>query len=257
MKLDQHLKSLPYDDLILLGYRGSCAHGTYVPPDEPESTDDIDLMGVAVGSISDYLGTTQSLGKKGTIEVAEEQWDTVVYELRKYIGLLCKANPNVLSLLWIPNRLLLHQTACGLILRENRDLFMTKRVHAAYTNYAKAQLLRLEKGAYRGYMGEKRKALVAEYGYDTKNASHCIRLLRMGIEAMQTGTLTVYREADAQMFIDIKKGLWTLDEVQAMAQSMFLLSDQALWKCTLPDEPDMDRVNNLCTGLIKTHLGLR
>lgn len=31
-------------------------------------------------------------------------------------------------------------------------------------------------------MGEKRKQLVAKHGYDTKNASHLIRLLRMGME---------------------------------------------------------------------------
>jgi hypothetical protein len=49
------------------------------------------------------------------------------------------------------------------------------------------------KGENLGYMGEKRKELVLEHGYDSKNAAHCVRLLRMAKEIFETGGMTVYR----------------------------------------------------------------
>ena len=41
-------KILPSEGLILLGYRGSIAHGMYVPQEDPDSIDDKDVMGVFV-----------------------------------------------------------------------------------------------------------------------------------------------------------------------------------------------------------------
>lgn len=56
-------------------------------------------------------------------------------------------------------------------------------------------------------MGERRKALVRRHGYDTKNAAHLIRLLRMGIEFLQSGELLVDRSGhDAGELLAIKRG---------------------------------------------------
>ena len=61
----------------------------------------------------------------------------------------------------------------------------------------------MERNACKGYMGEKRKRLVEKFGYDTKNASHLIRLLRMGMEFLVDGELHVERE-DAKELLRIK-----------------------------------------------------
>ena len=71
-----------------------------------------------------------------------------------------------------------------------------------------------------GYMGEKRKALVDKYKFDTKNASHCIRLLRMCMEALITGEVHVFRE-DASQLLEIKRGRWSLEQVKAEADRLF------------------------------------
>jgi len=42
-------------------------------------------------------------------------------------------------------------------------------------------------------MGKKRRELVMRVGYDSKNAAHLIRLLRMGIEFLTEGTMYVER----------------------------------------------------------------
>ena len=54
-----------------------------------------------------------------------------------------------------------------------------------------------KKGENIGYMGDKRKRLVVELGYDAKNASHCVRLLRMCIEFLTTGEMTLTGQTPA------------------------------------------------------------
>lgn len=65
------------------------------------------------------------------------------------------------------------------VLRADRE----KLVHLSAGdshNLAKLQSFRaLHKQHFSGYQGAKRKAIVRQHGYDTKNAAHLIRLLRM------------------------------------------------------------------------------
>ena len=69
-----------------------------------------------------------------------------------------------------------------------------------------------------GRMGAKRKELVEKFGYDTKNASHLIRLLKMGIEALTTGELLIERP-DNNMLLEIKRGEWKLERVLKLSDS--------------------------------------
>ncbi len=44
---------------ILLAYRGSIAHGCYMPPEDEDSIDDKDFMGVVVAPVEHYFGLTE------------------------------------------------------------------------------------------------------------------------------------------------------------------------------------------------------
>lgn len=231
---------------ILLGYRGSVAHGMYVPNSDPNSIDDIDLMGVCVPPIDYYYGLHQ-YGSRGTKEITQDPYDVVVYEARKMISLLAQGNPNVLSMLWLDSYL--KNSDAGQMLIDSRHIFMAKHVYHSFIGYAHGQMKRMTRFEHNGYMGEKRKQLVAKHGYDTKNAAHLIRLLRMGIEAMQTGKLQVVRP-DAEELLSIKHGAFSLDEVQAMADDLFNQCRDAKDNSPLPDKPDMEAINQLCVEMI-------
>jgi predicted nucleotidyltransferase len=82
------------EGLISLCWRGSVAHGMYVPKSDPDSIDDKDVLGVYIGPREHYLG----FGRKTVYEKWEGEWDSVFYELRQFIGLLLNCNPNVLKL---------------------------------------------------------------------------------------------------------------------------------------------------------------
>ena len=80
----EDLKELLPENVILLGYRGSIAHNMYITPDKPEGTDDIDVMGVCIPPNSSLYGLDRFEQK----ECIKDEYDSVVYELRKFVRLL-------------------------------------------------------------------------------------------------------------------------------------------------------------------------
>jgi predicted nucleotidyltransferase len=232
--------------MSLIGYRGSIAHGTYVPSTDPNSIDDKDLMGVYVGKKEHYIG----FGGREVYEKKLNEWDVVLYELRKFIGLLLKSNPNVLMMLWLPERYYLYKDSYGQMLIDNRNIFVSKYAYHSFSGYAQGQLHRMTNFKYEGYMGDKRKSLVDKYGFDCKNGAHLVRLLRMGIEFLTEGELFVERE-DATQLISIKKGEWTLEQVKKEAEKLFLLAQEAYVRSKLTDKPDYKKAEELLISMIE------
>jgi predicted nucleotidyltransferase len=183
----------------------------------------------------------------------KDEWDVVLYSMKKFVSLLLKANPNVVGLLWLRDEDYAVTSDQLTVLRAYRDIFSSKKAYNSFTGYAYSQLQKLQKNEYNGYMGQKRKALVDQFGYDTKHASHCIRLLRMGIEFLETGQMNVWRP-DAQELLDIKQGKWKLHQVQGEAQHLFQKARQAMAHSPLPDHPNYARAEELLMDLTMSHL---
>lgn len=238
----EKLELIP-DNLMFLGYRGSIAHGMYVPNTDPNSIDDKDIIGVYMNNGSHYVGIKK---EKEVKEKWYKEWDCVYYELLKMVSLLIKGNPNVLSTLWLDDKYILYQNVAWKDLVTIRDAFVCKNVYHSFCGYAHGQFHRMTHMAFDGYMGEKRKSLVEKYGYDTKNATHLIRLLRMGIEFLTEGTLYVERRNDATQLLEIKRGEWTLEQVKIESERLFKLCEEAYVHSSLPNQPDAEKINSYC-----------
>lgn len=245
------------DWIVLCVNMGSISHGTHNP--DPESIDDIDIMGVVIPPEDYYIGL-KSFGSRGTKEIKAGRYDIVLYEMKKFIGLLSKGNPNVVGALFLRPEYYLRVGDAGRMLLSNRERFLTRNLASCILGYANDQLRRLDNSlkldpSYKGYMGAKRKELVEKYGYDTKYASHLVRLLRMCLEFLETRQLNVYRENDAQELRDIKGGKYQFRDLEGMVIDLFneckgklhLISD-------LPQFPDQDFLNQLTVNLISTHI---
>lgn len=235
---------------ILSGYRGSIAHGLYTPPKEPTSIDDKDVMYIVVPTIDNYFGL-KNYGSHGTKEIKKDEWDIVVYEALKFIGLLEQGNPNVLMMLWLEQNHYLSVSAAGQLLIDNKSLFVGRHVYRSFTGYAYGQLHRMTHNAFQGHMGDKRRKLVEKFGYDCKNGAHLVRLLRMGIEFLKDGELHVQRE-DASQLLEIKRGEWPLEKVIAESEKLFASAELGYMNSTLPAEPDREAINKLATLVIET-----
>ena len=234
----------------LLGYVGSLSHGTWRPNTDPNSTDDKDIQGVCIAPIETYFGL-QNFEQK---IVQKDEWDSCVYEIRKYFRLLLNSNPNVMSLLWLEPHHYIFKSKVGQAILDNRDLFVSKQAHKSFNGYAFSQLQNIERGVFNGRLGARRKALYEKHGFDGKHAAHCIRLLRMGIEYLTEGKLHVLRP-DAPELITIKDCQWTLEQVKDEARRLFALSDEAYVRSPLPNQPDRDGAERLLVNILRDNVG--
>lgn len=240
------------DHAAIVARRGSEAHGLYVPPEEDTGTDDRDLIGVVIPPIQYYLGLESWEG----VEEIRPPWDVVLYEFKKVVRLLCKQNPNILSLLWLAPADYLYVSQGGQALLAARKLFRAKQpAYAAFIGYADSKLSHLEQFETKGYMGEKRKKLIERFGYDTRNASHLIRLLHMGAEYLETGELQVKRTVDRDLLLRIKRGEWLLPDIRAYAAEVKARCNRALESSPLPETVDLDKIDRLVVLILADVLG--
>jgi predicted nucleotidyltransferase len=180
--------------------------------------------------------------------------DRVIYNLQKFCKLALNGNPNILELLWLDPKFHTYRTREYMLLRDNRASFLSKRICTSYLGYVHGQMQRLtshkDKPVREG-RNPARAALEAKYGYDTKHASHVIRLLIQGAQLLKSGGLEVTLQgANLAVCKEIKHGLWSFDEFADFANKLreqFQLLEQ---ETDLPAHPDVERIERLLVDLI-------
>ena len=101
--------------------------------------------------------------------------------------------------------------------------------------------------AYQTWLRQRNPAraeLERKQGYDTKHAMHLVRLMRMGVEVLETGDLRVRRE-DADELLAIRGGAMSFDELSAHADAMRSQMQAAAWTSSLPQDVDHGFVDAL------------
>lgn len=117
---------------IYFARHGSHAYGTSTP----ES--DEDFRGIAVAPAIYYLGALHRFE-----QATQKEPDLTVFDVKKFIALAAQCNPNIIELLFVDDSDVLKCTAAGEMLREARDLFVTKRARHTFSGYAASQLKRI------------------------------------------------------------------------------------------------------------------
>jgi len=109
---------------------GSHAYGTNV-----EGSDE-DRRGVFIMPTFDLLGTQYFP------QISDEKNDTTFYEIRTFIELLAKGNPNMLELLNTPEECIVfkHEIWDNIFTPEVKAKFITKKLKHTFSGYAYAQL---------------------------------------------------------------------------------------------------------------------
>ena len=95
-----------------------------------------------------------------------------------------------------------------------------------------------------------RAELERRHGYDTKHAMHLIRLMRMGLEALQHGELLVRRQ-DADELSAIRDGALSFDALLASAARLQQELEQAAATTTLPQDVDPAHVEEIAVALMR------
>lgn len=89
-----------------------------------------------------------------------------------------------------------------------------------------------------------RKELEIKCGYDSKHASHLVRLLKMGYEILTQGKVIVKRP-DREELLAVKNGAWSYERVMEFAQYMQSRLDSAYKVTKLPKSVNFEKINNL------------
>jgi hypothetical protein len=106
--------------------------------------------------------------------------------------------------------------------------------------------------AYETWKAERNPAraeLERRFGYDTKDAMHLVRLMRMGLELLQTGDLHV-RRADAEELRAIRDGALSYDDLLAHATELASRVPIAASRSALPAAVDRGAVEELWWELV-------
>jgi predicted nucleotidyltransferase len=241
-------------NVILAGYRGSESHGTSLFEGDM-ATDDVDVFAITVQRPEWYVGLHgYTNSSRQAHQTAGARLDLMLYDVRKFFHLLAKGNPNVHVVLWLKPEHYIWNTIPGARIILNRRIFLSTSCLDALCGYATAQFKKMGTGQlYQGYMGAKRKMQVDRFGYDVKNAAHCIRLLLMGIELCTEGTLYSWRpESERAELMAVKRGEWSLETVKARADELWATYRKVEKHADLPEWPDYDAINALLVETIES-----
>lgn len=138
---------------------GSKAYGLDTP------TSDTDIRGVFV------LPKDQFYGLNYIGQINDETNDTAYYELRKFIELCSKNNPNILELLNVPEDCVLYKHP--IFDQIKMSLFLSKQCEKSFANYAYAQIKKargLEKKIVNPVEKERKSVLDFCYVYDNSSS---------------------------------------------------------------------------------------
>lgn len=236
-ELERYL-SMDLDRVIFLGYRGSHVHGY------SQSDSDVDLLGVTLFPPSYYIGLTSAKATKNfEIHTPDgTSLDFVIYELRHFIHLLLKGNPNVLLTLFLPDKFIRIQTHYWREIVEQRDVFLSKQAARAYLGYARSHMEKFH-----------RKKPPKGCSYDGKAACSAIRVLEEGIELFRYHRLT-YPRPDAHMLTKIRTCQMPVDMVVQTMDAKLQEFEDAVRDSRLPQEPDLRRADLLVQKFLYRYL---
>jgi predicted nucleotidyltransferase len=210
-------------------------------------TSDEDLGGIFIPNKDYILGTKRCeqviLSEKLSKTIRNQKGDTdyTLYSLPKFIELAQANNPNILEFLYAPQSCKLIETELGKKLCEQRDLFLSKKAYHTFKGYAYAQRKKLEV-KLENLTG--RTELVDKHGYDTKFASHLIRLLSEGLQLLTEKALT-FPLPNNNLIRDIKLGNYKLSWVLNKAQELEALIDLAYVQSDLQYTADFGSISEL------------
>lgn len=203
---------------ILRGVCGSTAHGL------AHADSDEDLHGVFSWSTSEFWSLSQP---KETLTGTDP--DFSYHELRKFLSLASKSNPQVLELLWLDSYVE-KEDFWGDVLIANRKAFASSNlVFHAYGGYADSQFKKLNARDGEIKVGTR----------EFKNAKHMFRLLEQGMALYTTGELPV-EVAERSWYLEVLPTM-SREQINTEFTHRFQVFHEA--KSVLPERPEFSIIN--------------
>lgn len=240
---------------------GSGLHGLAIA-----GTDDHDECGIFIEPPEHVIGLEKPL-ESYTFRTQPEghrsghgDTDLVIYSLRHYLKLAVAGNPSILTVLFAPDQSIYKMTTLGMELRGIRDAFLSVKALRRFLGYLDGQTERMQGGGKQNRVPN-RPELIEKYGYDTKYASHALRLAYQGLEIARYGKMTLPMVGFEREHVRSMKtgGCPTvqdaLTEILIVRDALVRhLDDREL---AVPSEPDYRQISKWSIDAHQRHWGLR
>jgi predicted nucleotidyltransferase len=164
-------------------------------------------------------------------QLESRETEECYWELKKFITLALKANPNVLECLFTP--LVEYSSPMANKILSSHDIFLSKLVFQTYNGYAMSQFKKLEQDLRAG--GE----------IKGKHAMHLIRLLLQGISVLKDAHLVLDISKSREALLAVRDGVMPWAEVNQWRLELHREFDEAYRATALPDSPNYTEANNL------------
>ena len=163
-----------------------------------------------------------------------------LWELKKFLVLALKANPNVLEVLYSPIVEVATPTAQALL--RIRAAFLSKLVYQTFNGYVISQFKKMM------------RSKEVKQDPNWRHAMHLIRLLESGITILETGELRLQTQHRDEL-LEIRSGDWPWERVDRWRQELHARFDDAYAATELPDRPDFHAVNEFLVRARRGELG--
>jgi CubicO group peptidase (beta-lactamase class C family) len=109
---------------------------------------------------------------------------------------------------------------------------------------------------YQGWLKNRnpvRAELEAKYGYDTKHASHLVRLLMQARDILSFGKLRIKDKDRAKFLSEIRAGRWTYDQLISWTDHAMAWLEKIYknGEYPVPKKPDTDKIDKLMMSIIE------
>jgi predicted nucleotidyltransferase len=195
-------------NICYLTLGGSHAYGTNI------EGSDVDLRGIAINTKEEIL-----LGRDFE-QVVNTDTDTTIYSFKKIANLLSNVNPNTLEIMYTREDHLLYIDEIGKLLRENRDIFLSKKCIYSFGGYANQQLRRLvNKSARLVPQAEREEHIMnsircASHFYREKYFAHPDDAIKLYLDD------AISEDMDKEIFMDITLRHYPLRDYKSMWAEM-------------------------------------
>jgi uncharacterized protein len=182
---------------------------------------------------------------------SNQEYDITIYNIVKFFQLCMENNPNMVDALYTPERCVTHISDIGKMVRSNADLFLHKGSWHKFKGYAYAQMSKIRKKS--NSTNPKRAESIEKFGYDVKFAYHVVRLINEVEQIMAEGTLDI--ERSREQLKSIRRGEWTIEELESHFNRREVQLEELYLKSTLPHRPNEVAIKNLLLQCLEAHFG--
>lgn len=180
-----------------------------------------------------------------------KEYDFSIYSIVKFFHLAMENNPNMVDILFTPQRCVLYCSSVAQVVRDKRKIFLHKGCYQKMRGYSYAQLHKI--GTKANASNPKRQASIKEFGYDVKFGYNVVRLLLECEQILIEHDLNI--ERNSEILKSIRRGEWSEEKLRGWFDEKEKQLEEMYVKSTLRHKPDEESIKELLMNCLEQHYG--